>query len=302
METNKDQAYYLRRMSGSGKSGVQVPRTLRCISIGSGKGGVGKTMVTVGLAYCLSNMSYRVLVLDADTGLANVDLQMGVNPEFTIQDVIFGNCSLENAVIPVKNGLDLLASSSGTPEMVDMGDARRQMFVDNLIKFAENYDFLIIDVSAGIGKSTTTFLVSSPEVLVVVTNEPTSIMDAYALIKVLSQNNDPPSMMLVPNMVKTPDEGERLAGRLNEITKKFLNLRLPVAGVIPYHECVGDAIRARRPLLAHAEKSAPARGLAELAAFMASGRSSGMSGRKLKNDFFNNLTEIGVKAARETSK
>lgn len=302
METLKDQAYSLRQISHDRQSAVRVPRTLRCVSIGSGKGGVGKTVVTVGLSYCLSNMSYRVLVLDADTGLANVDLQMGLNPEFTIQDVIFGNCSLENAVMSIKDGLDLLPSSSGTPEMVDMGNARRQMFVDNLIKFAGNYDFLIIDVAAGIGKNTTTFLVSSPEVLIVVANEPTSIMDAYALIKVLSQSSDPPAMMLVANMVKTLDEGEQLICRLNKITKKFLNLELPAAGIIPYNECVGDAIRARRPVFVYAEKSAPSKSMAEIAEFVASGRRHRLSGMKLKEDFFNNLTDIGAKTGKGSDK
>ena len=155
-----------------------------------------------------------MLILDADLGLANVDIQMGLEPTRTLQDVVFSNCSLEDAVVHVPNGPDVLPSSSGTPEMADMGNARRQMLADDLLRFAANYDFLLIDTGAGIGKGVTTFLAAAPEVLIVVANEPTSIMDAYSLIKVLHRATPCPRIRIVANMVRSLEEGERLAERL----------------------------------------------------------------------------------------
>jgi len=159
-----DQAVSLRNGSaGNGRDALS--RRLRCISVCSGKGGVGKTMISVGLAFWLARMGRKVLVIDGDLGLANVDIQMGLDPKFTLQDVVLGHCSLEDTVIRVDDGPDVLPSASGAPEMVDMGNARREMFIRDLMAFAGNYDFILIDVGAGIGKGITAFLQISSEVL-----------------------------------------------------------------------------------------------------------------------------------------
>jgi len=247
------------------------PLRLRCLAVGSGKGGVGKTMISIGLACCLARMKYRVLLMDADLGLANVDLQMGINPIFTLQDIVYGSCTPEEAVVSVPDGPDVLAAASGAPELADMGSARRQMLVEELMRFASRYDYLVIDVGAGIGAGVTSFLAAAPEVLVVVANEPTSIMDAYSLIKVLRQATDPPSISLMINMVRSLEEGELLAQRINVITKKFLSTELPVAGIVMYDTLVGDSIRARQPLIHYAGQSAPAKCLDETARSIISG-------------------------------
>ena len=293
-----DQASDLRERAEEGKPGPVIPAGLRCLAIGSGKGGVGKTMVAIGTATCLARLKYRVLVLDADLGLANVDLQMGIDPAFTLQDVVYGSCTLEEAVVSAEDGLDVLAAASGSPELVDMGSARRQMLVNDLIRFAGRYDFLIIDVGAGIGKGVTAFLAAAPEVLVVVANEPTSIMDAYALIKVLRQEPDPPSIMMVVNMVRTLEEGELLAQRLNTITKKFLGVEIPVAGVVTYDAVVGDAIRARTPLVRYAEKSAPARCISDLARFITGGGGFQRPTGRVDKPFFDKLAGVGWQAPK----
>ena len=276
------------------REAVRLPGRLRCIAVGSGKGGVGKTMLSVGLATSLARLNHKVLVLDADLGLANVDLQMGIDPTYTLQDVIFGSCRMEEAVIHVENGPSVLAAAAGSPELVDMGDARRQVFVSELVRFAGKYDFLIIDSSAGIGRGVTTFLSAAPEVLVVVANEPTSIMDAYSLIKVLRQNPTPPEIMMVVNMVRSLDEGEMLAARLNGITKRFLGVDIPVAGVIVHDPVVGDAIRARTSVVNYASKSGPAQCLQALAEFIAAGECSSRARGRLQKPFFDRLAEIGM--------
>lgn len=288
-----DQAAELRKIRATLKP-ARVPAKLRCLAVGSGKGGVGKTMISVGLSYSLTEMGYHVLLMDADLGLANVDLQMGIDPVYTMQDVIYGNCSLEDAVVQVKGGPDVLAAASGSPELVDMGNARREMFVNELIQFAGAYDFLMIDAGAGIGKGVTTFLGAVPEVMVVVANEPTSIMDAYSLIKVLRQGPNPPVIMLLINMVRSLEEGELLAERLNTITGKFLNVQLPVAGIILHDDVVGHAIRRRLSPHVYAPGSAPVKCIRELARFLASSASYHRAGGQLQRNMFDKLAAVGM--------
>ena len=250
---------------------ADLSRRLRCLAVGGGKGGVGKTVVSVGMATALSERGYKVLLFDADLGLANVDIQIGVNPVFTLQDVVYGDCPLHRAVISVPGGPDVIASSSGTREMATMSDGRRELLANELVSFSADYDFLIIDTEAGIGPGAISFLRAMPEVCIVVANEPTSVMDAYSIIKILKERTGAPvpGVQLVVNMVRTMEEGRTLANRLNGITEKFLGFRLPVAGTILYDHVVGDAIRARRSVVHYAPNSAPAASLRELAGFLA---------------------------------
>ncbi|MBN1672166.1 MAG: MinD/ParA family protein [Kiritimatiellae bacterium] len=291
---SEDQAAALRkaRQAGPG-SAERLPGRLRCIAVASGKGGVGKTFVSVGLGYSLAQTGSRVLVLDADLGLANVDLQVGADPTYTLQDVLFGTCTLEEAVVALDNGPSLLAAASGAPEMVELGSARRQMFVDELLRFAAGYDYLIIDVAAGIGGNVTNFLAAAPEVLVVVANEPTSVMDAYALIKTICRQPDPPFIMTVINMVRSEAEGRTLARHLDGITRKFLGVELTLGGIIPYDVVVTHAIRARRPVVLYAADSAPAKALKGLAGYLAFGKTVLAGRRDVQKPFFDKLVDIG---------
>jgi flagellar biosynthesis protein FlhG len=290
MNYAEDQASALR--SGAGVMAETVmPARLRCLAVASGKGGVGKTFISIGLSCSLAKAGFKVLLFDADTGLANVDIQAGIEPEFTIQDVIFGNCSLADAVVSCSGGPDILPSSTGAPEMVDLGDARRQMFVRELISFAGSYDYLIIDVGAGIGKNITTFLGAVPEVILVVANEPTSLMDAYSLLKVLRKLERPPVFSLVVNMVRSLQEGEQLAHRVNGVTRRFLGADMPLSGIVVYDPCVGDAIRNRRPIAVYAPKSAPARCIDELSRSVVAGAAQGGYARPGK-DMFERLSNV----------
>ncbi len=296
MTDSIDQADELRQ-NRVARAELELAATgLRCIAVGSGKGGVGKTMVSVGLACCLAERDFRVLMVDADLGLANIDLQMGVDPLYTLQDVIYGGCPLEQAVTHVRKGIDLLAAVSGAKEMMELGNARRQMVVSDLMRFAGRYDYLIIDAAAGIGGNVVSFLSASPEVLVVVANEPTSIMDAYSLIKVLRSEKPSPAIMLTINMVRSLEEGKTLAHRLNETAKRYLGIELPLAGIITYDEAVGDAIRLRTPLMHHAPGAPPVVCLRELSRFI-TGDELGQSRRGSRAPFFERL--MGV--ARSTT-
>ncbi len=251
-------------------------------------------MISLGLAYSLVNVQRRVLLVDADLGLANVDLQAGVDPRFTLQDVVFGKCALNEAVIRIKHGPDILAAASGSPEMVELGGARRQMFVEELVRFAAEYDFMVFDVGAGIGHGVTSFLAAAPEVMVVVANEPTSIMDAYALVKTMARRPQPPSIAAIINMVRSREEGLLLGQKINAITRRHLDLDLRVAGVVPYNHVVPDAIRARRSITLFAPKSPPALALAALAADLAAARNLPDSAFRQGNRMLDQLVALSA--------
>jgi flagellar biosynthesis protein FlhG len=300
---NNDQAADLRnkidaeKVEEINKEVLPISR-LRPIAIGSGKGGVGKTFVSVNLGFALAKKGQRVLIVDADLGLANVDIQMGITPKFTLQDVLFGNCKIEQAVHSTINGPDIIAASSGAPEMVDIGGARREMLADELLTFAARYDFLLIDVGAGIGDAVTTFLSAAPEVLIVVANEPTSIMDAYALIKVLSQQKQEQAIQLVVNMVHDIEEGEELAKRLTTITKKFLKVNVSFVGIITYDPLVATSIRFQKPLLSFSDKSGPAHCINELAENIMAKRNR----KEAQLSMFEKLAEMALLPAEEKPK
>jgi len=237
----------------------------RCVAIGSGKGGVGKTMVSVGLAMTLSERGHRVLLFDGDMGLANVDIQMGLVPEFTLQDVIFGRCSMAQARLSVENGPDVLVSASGAPDLADLSEARRRLFITDLFRFASQYDYFLIDTGAGIGHGTTDFLAASPEVLLVLTNEPTSLMDVYALIKTLHLRGSGQGMGIIVNMVDSLDEGERVFTKLQAIVKQFIGSDLEREGIILHDRRVSEAIRHQQSIVRYAAQGGVAHCLRDLA-------------------------------------
>ena len=300
MSGHADQAEALRTHASSLPKAA-VPRGLRCIAVGSGKGGVGKTAVSVGLSFCLARQGKRVLLLDADLGLANVDIQMGLDPDLTMQDVVFGHCALEDIVVRTENGPDVLPASSGAIEMADLGDARRRMLVDELIRFARGYDFMIVDAGAGVGRGVTTFLNAVPEVLVVAANEPTSLMDSYSLIKLLHKGANPPHVMIVMNMLRTLEEGEVLAGRLNGIVKRFMNMNLPVAGMILFDEAVRASIRSRRSVIEHAPASAATDCMKDLSNYILKNRQHLTPNRQLREGFFDRLAHMSAKQEKMVS-
>lgn len=250
----------------------EIKTGLRTVAVGSGKGGVGKTTIAVGVAYSLHTRGHRVLILDADWGLANVDVHVGADPVFTLLDVIHGRRAIRDAVMPGRDGPDILPATPGAKDLVDMGDARRRLFMQELQAFAASYDFLIIDAAAGIGEEVTTFLQAAPEVLIVFTNEPTSLLGGYGLTKILEKTAEPPELSAVFNMVKSDDEGHALAGRLAETFQAFAGGKLPSAGVVPYDETVRRAIRARTPLLRFAPDSVAARSIVAIADHLLNGK------------------------------
>ncbi|MCM8538091.1 MAG: MinD/ParA family protein [Lentisphaeraceae bacterium] len=261
----KNQADGLRNATISTSNQFKNKKALRCIAIASGKGGVGKTFVSVNTAIALASLGNKVLLIDADLGLANVDILMGKNPEFTLQDAIFHGKSIEEIVCKTDYGVDFLPASSGERQMLNIGSARLNNIVNELLSYAADYDILMFDCGAGINQSVTSFIAAAPQTLVVMTMEPTSIMDAYALMKVAKQDKLSDNINVVLNMVRSDEQGQKIFKNLTQISKNYLCSSMNLLGIIPYSPLVHKAVLSRKPLFAMDDKGEVAQRLKQIA-------------------------------------
>ena len=243
-----DQASSLRNAAKTRVSALSK-KAVCCFAVASGKGGVGKTFMSINLAVAMAMMNRKVLIIDADLGLANADIALGVTPSYCLQDAVFKGKSMDEIVVHTPYGIDLLAASSGAREMVALGHARLKTLIDQLISFAANYDVLIFDCAAGIDNNVTCFLAAAPQTVVVVSPSPASIMDAYALVKVTHQENLCRNISLIVNMAANDQEGERVNNILSAVSENYLTKKLEFLGIVPSSPKATAAIQARKPLL-----------------------------------------------------
>lgn len=226
----------------------------RVISITSGKGGVGKTNTAVNLSIALAARGRRVLLMDCDLGLSNVDVMFGIHPERTLEQVILEGVSLAEAIVETPHGVSLIAAASGIESLAALTTHQRMNISSEIEAVARGYDYLLIDTQAGIGPDVMYFNAVSSEVFVVITPEPTAIADAYALIKILlSHYGEAAVSLLVNNVSAFDDESERVASRaaarLINSCERFLHTRLSYLGYVPHDPAVSQAISRHRPLL-----------------------------------------------------
>lgn len=222
---------------------------VRVIAVTGGKGGVGKTNVSVNLARALADAGQRVMLMDADFGLANVDVMLGVRPRKTITQVLAGECTLAEVIVPVCNGLHIVPASSGVQEMVQLTAHQHAELIYSFSDIADQIDVLVIDTAAGISESVLSFVRAAQEVLVVVCDEPVSITDAYALMKVVSKGNKACRFSVLANMVRSEQEGRNMYNKLVTVTDRFLNVALQYIGSIPYDDSVRKAVQAQRAVV-----------------------------------------------------
>lgn len=243
-----DQASSLRQAT-SGAFGIQPKKSMCAVAVASGKGGVGKTFVAVNLATTFARMNKKVLLVDADLGLANADIVLGVHSEFSMQDAIFRGKPVRDIVLHTKYGVDLISASSGSKEMVALGAARMTMFINELLAFAAEYDVIIFDCAAGIDSNVTSFLAAAPQGLIVTTPQPTALMDVYALTKIIYQNDLCRNLGLVVNMTENDRQGEQVAETLNTVMQRYLSGKIDLIGILPTTVEVDRALKKRMPLV-----------------------------------------------------
>ena len=238
---------------------------VRVVAVTGGKGGIGKTNVSVNLGVALARLGRRTLLLDADLGLANVDVLLGLKPAATLKDILDGNAALEDVVLEGPEGLKVVPAASGVQEMANLSPEETAGLIQSFDALSARLDVLLIDTAAGIGTEVTQFLCAAQEVVVITCDEPTAITDAYALIKVLSQSHGLHRIRLVANMVRNDLEGQRLFEKLEAVCARFLDVTLLYSGCIPYDDAVRKSVQKQQPVTCLYENSPAARAFHRLA-------------------------------------
>ena len=220
------------------------------IAIMSGKGGVGKTNLTLNLAYALHQKGYSNLLMDCDMGLANLDVLLGITPEGNIQDVLAENASIEDVIYKVEDkGLDVLPAASGVPELVDLDVDMRTLLIKRLNTVLHNYDYIFMDLGAGITDMVQSFAAMAAMRVVIVTPEPTSLTDSYALIKVLANRYGIHDFMVVVNQVENKKEEEQTFSRLFAACERFLKIEPVLLGSVRTDPKLTESVRQQKPLM-----------------------------------------------------
>jgi len=238
---------------------------VKVIAVTGGKGGVGKTNVAVNLGLALTKMGRRVVLLDADLGLANIDILLGLSSRYNLADMIDGKCSLRDVMVETESGMKIVPASSGVQSMTALHAAEHRALIDSFAEIADETDVLIIDTAAGISESVISFVRAAQEVLAVVCNEPSSITDVYALIKLLNRDCDMDRFHIVTNMTRSHQEAVSLFNNLVTVTDRFIDVNLRHIGNIPLDDVVHKAVRRQKPVMDYAPRSKAAQAFSKLA-------------------------------------
>jgi flagellar biosynthesis protein FlhG len=219
------------------------------IAVASGKGGVGKTWLSITLAHALAREGLKALLFDGDLGLANVDVQLGCTPRRDLASVIAGETNLAQAVTPHPGGFDILAGRSGSGNLASLSASRLIELRSELARFGQSYDWVVLDLGAGIERTVRLLTQQSRACLVVTSDEPTAITDAYAYIKVTALDKLADNIRIVVNMATNEREGERTYATLLRACREFLKIEPPLAGIIRRDDHVKESIRRQVALL-----------------------------------------------------
>ncbi len=236
-----DQAEGLRRM--------KARKPVKVITVTGGKGGVGKTNVCANLGVAMSMLGRRVMILDADLGLANVDVLFGLQPRLNLSDVVRGDHTLEEIILDGPAGVRVVPGASGLSEMIDLTPAHHAGIVNAFSGVSEDLDVLLVDTAAGISDSVLRFAEAAHEIVVVVCDEPTSITDAYAIIKLLSTERNVTTFRILTNMTRRGGDGTKLFQKLSRVTDRFLHVTMEHAGSVPFDERVWRAVQQQTPFI-----------------------------------------------------
>ena len=236
-----DQASGLREMIN--------PRPVRAIAVTGGKGGVGKTNVSVNLGVAAAEMGQKVMLLDADLGLANIDVMLGLHPEYDLSHVMRGERTLDEILVEGPAGMKLIPGASGLQSLAELSPAEHTGLIRAFSELAADTELLIVDTAAGISDTVLSFSRAAHEIVVVVCDEPASITDAYAIIKLLNRDYGHRRFQVLANMVRSAQEGRELYNKMCRVTDRYLDVTLGFMGAIPFDENLRKAVRTQRPVV-----------------------------------------------------
>lgn len=238
---------------------------VKVVAITGGKGGVGKTSLSVNLSLALAEMHRRVVLMDADLGLANIDLLLGLKAQYTIADVLDGSRGLRDVLVTGPSGIQVVPASSGVQQMASLSALEHAALIRAFSTISSEVDVLLIDTAPGISDTVVSFVRAAQEVVLVVCDDPSSITDAYALIKLLNIDYHIFRFRVIANMTRSAEEGESLFRKLDTVCERFLDISLDYLGQIPYDDEVRSAGRNRQPLLQYAPASRAAQAVRSIA-------------------------------------
>lgn len=236
-----DQANGLRQM-------VET-RPIRAIAVTGGKGGVGKTNISINLGVAAAEGGQQVMLLDADLGLANIDVVLGLHPEKDLSHVMNGDCSLEEAVVQGPAGIQVIPGASGVQGLAELTPAEHAGLIRAFSEVGAETELLIVDTAAGISDTVLSFCRAAHDVLVVVCDEPASITDAYAIIKLLNRDFGHQRFHILANMTRSAQEGRELYNKMCRVTDRYLDVTLGFIGAIPFDDSLRKAVRTQRPVV-----------------------------------------------------
>ena len=252
-----DQAEQLREIMRS-KTSEGTSKT-RIIAVASGKGGVGKTNLSINLALAYANLGKKVIVMDADLGLANVNVVLGIIPKYNLYHVIRKQKTMKDIILDTSYGIQIVAGASGFSKIANLNDEERDVFIEELAELS-NADVIIIDTSAGVSNNVLSFIAAADDALIVTTPEPTAITDAYGIIKIIATEieNMNLGLKLIVNRVKSVTEGKKVAERVINIAGQFLNLKVDYLGYVYDDPIVSSSVIKQKPFLVVDPNSKPA--------------------------------------------
>jgi flagellar biosynthesis protein FlhG len=236
-----DQASGLRQMVN--------PRPVRAIAVTGGKGGVGKTNISVNLGVAAAEMGQKVMLLDADLGLANIDVVLGIHPQYDLSHVMRGERTLDEILVEGPAGLKLIPGASGLQSLAELSPAEHTGLIRAFSELAADTELLIVDTAAGISDTVLSFSRAAHEIVVVVCDEPASITDAYAIIKLLNRDYGHQRFRVLANMVRSAQEGRELYNKMCRVTDRYLDVTLGFMGALPFDENLRKAVRTQRPVV-----------------------------------------------------
>lgn len=233
----------------AGIRNMRQMKPVRVVAVTSGKGGVGKTNLSVNMGVALAKAGRRTAVLDADMGLANVDILLGMFPEFNLSHVLSGEKSLKEIMMTGPSGLKVIPASSGIQRMSELSAAEQAGLIHAFSEIDNDLDVLIVDTAAGISASVINFARACQEIIVVVCDEPTSLADAYAYIKLLNRDYGLNSFNIITNMVQTSEHGQALFNKLCKVTDRYLDVSLQFLGAVPSDEYLKKSVQRQTPVM-----------------------------------------------------
>lgn len=285
-----DQAQSLRNLVRTQSD--ERMRNTKIITVTSGKGGVGKSNFTLNFALTLQKRGYKVLVFDADIGLANIDLLMGASPTYSLYHLLKREKSIWDIIHKGYHDLELIAGGSGFNDLIRLSEEEIDYFAEQVNELNGHVDFIIFDTGAGLSKETLKFIVAATETIVVTTPEPTAITDAYAIIKMVSSMGHDVRFRLVVNRVAEANEGKQTADKISLVAKQFLQLDIPTLGFVEDDACVSKAVKRQIPFTVAYPTCPASRSIERLAYRFVTGEPSPTEQHGAVKSFLNKMMKL----------